>query len=402
MKLLQINTTCNKGSTGRIAESIAYLARENNWETYLIHGSRYVAKSKMITLQSVTSFQEKLHALYSILFDSHGLGSTLETRKIIKKIDIIKPDIIHLHNIHGYYINYKILFEYLEQLNIPIVWTLHDCWSITGHCYHFDSIGCEKWKVLCHNCPLLREYPKSLFIDRSSRNYLLKKRLFSSIKNITIVSVSHWIDNLIGESFLNLHKHTVINNGVDLNIFKPTDSNLRSKLGLEKEFVILGVANKWSKNKGLNEFILLSKNENYKIILVGVSPDIKKILPRNIIAVEHTNGQKELATYYSIADVMVNPTYNDTFPTVNLESLACGTPVITYRTGGSPESISEDSGIIVDRGNYNELVQAIEYIRTKGKIFYAKACRQRAEKYYNQNERFQDYINLYKELVKEK
>lgn len=399
MILLQINAALNKGSTGRIAEQIASLARSREWDTYIIHGARYVNSSDMHTLQTVTPLGEKLHAVESMIFDTHGLGSTRATRKVIREIECIRPDIIHLHNIHGYYLNYKVLFEYLRSVDIPVVWTLHDCWTMTGHCAHFDAIGCERWKTECYACPLKKDYPKSLFLDRSKRNYYLKKQLFTAPKNVTIVPVSQWLGGIVKDSYLGCYPCKVISNGVDIQLFKPCESNLRTQLNIGDKTVLLGVATAWKDDKGLQEFIRLSENPNYQVVMVGVPEEIKRILPQSIIAINRTNNQQELAAYYSMADMLVNPTYADTFPTVNLEALACGTPIVTYRTGGSPESVTEETGLVVDKGDFDALMKAIEEVRVKGKAHYSFACRQRAVALYNKDDRYEDYIKLYDSLL---
>ena len=400
-KLLQINAALNKGSTGRIAEQIASLVRARGWETDMVHGARYVNKSEMKTLQSVTQLGERLHALKSMLFDAHGLGSSRATHRIIREIKRIKPDIIHLHNIHGYYLNYKVLFEYLQTIDIPIVWTLHDCWTMTGHCSHFDAIGCERWKTGCYLCPLKDDYPRSLLLDCSKRNYNLKKQMFTSIENMTIVPVSQWLSRVVKNSFLSNYSCRVINNGVDVRLFSPCDNTRRIQLGIGDKWVLLGVATAWKDDKVLQEFIKLSENPNYQVVLVGVSNEIKHILPQSIIAINRTNNQQELAEYYSMADLFVNPTYNDSFPTVNLEALSCGTPIVTYRTGGSPEAVTGDVGIVVNKGDYKALLSAIDEVISKGKSHYSEACRKRAVALYNKDDRFADYIKLYDSLLKQ-
>lgn len=400
-KLLQINASLNKGSTGRIAEQIASLARSRGWDTYMIHGARYVNRSDMHTLQTVTPLGEKLHAVKSMLFDAHGLSSTRATRKVIREIERIRPDIIHLHNIHGYYINYKVLFEYLRTINIPVVWTLHDCWTMTGHCAWFDSIDCERWKTGCYACPLKGEYPKTILLDRSKRNYMLKKELFASLNDMTIVPVSQWLKDIVQESILSGYPCRVINNGIDMSVFSPLQSNLRSALNIDDKMVLLGVASIWEERKGLQDFIKLAGqlDDTYRIILIGVSDSQRDNLPNNIIGVTRTDSQKELAEHYSMADVFVNPTYSDNFPTTNLEALACGTPIVTYRTGGSPEAVTEETGLVVDKGDFASLVAAIKEVRAKGKAHYSSACRQRAVALYNKDDRYEDYIKLYESLL---
>ena len=398
--LLQINSALNRGSTGRIAEQIGMLAKEQGWNVYIAHGARYTNRSSLNTIQVVTKTEEKLHAIKSLLFDSHGLGSKDATTKLVEKIKEINPDIIHLHNIHGYYLNYKVLFEYLATIDTPIVWTLHDCWTMTGHCAHFDAAGCEKWKSGCFDCPLKGEYPKSILFDRSARNYAIKKKLFGSLKNATIVPVSNWLGGIVKESYLGNYTINVINNGVDIDIFRPQEgTELRKKLDIGNRTVLLGVATAWHNEKGLMEFVRLSEDPKYQVVMVGVPQNIRKNLPKEIIAIERTNNQQELAEYYSMADALVNPTYNDSFPTVNLEAMACGTPVATFRTGGSPESVTPETGIVVDKGNIDDLVKAIETICSKGKEYYAAACRERAVSLYNKDDRFNEYIELYNTLL---
>lgn len=396
--LLQINATCNWGSTGRIAEQIAILAEEHGWDCYIAHGARYVRKSSIKTIPIGSIMGNTVHALISLLFGRHGLSSTSATKEFIKTVYLIKPDIIHLHNIHGYYINYKILFEYLKESKIPVVWTLHDCWSMTGQCTHYESVGCNKWQTSCEHCPLLGASYKTL-VDRSRKNWTLKKSLFSSVENLTIVPVSYWLEDVVKKSFLQNSRTIVIHNGIDIGIFKPLKvSRIDLRLDSDRP-VVLGVSSEWGEKKGLNDFIELSKNSEFQVVLIGVTEKQKAKLPRTITAIERTHNQEELVKYYSTADVFVNPTYEDSLPTVNIEALACGTPVVTYRTGGSPEILDENTGIIVEKGDVEGLIKAIETIRENGKTAYSQACRDRAVRHFNKDNIFEDYINLYNSLI---
>jgi len=397
--LLQINTTLNSGSTGRIAEQISLMAENKGWNCYIAHGARYVNSSQIKSIQIGTKFGNIIHAIMGEYFGMHGFGSTLATYRFIRKVKKIRPDIIHLHNLHGYYLNISVLFKYLAKANIPVVWTLHDCWSFTGHCTHFESHGCYKWKTECGHCPLLMLQYKSRLIDRSKRNFLIKKNLYSQIKNMTIVPVSNWLGNLVNDSILNKHNIKVIHNGIDLDLFKPTESNIRERLEIqENKKMILGVVA--SGFKGKKEFIALSKDTSYQIVLVGIRKDWMDDVPDNIICIPRTNSQKELAEYYSAADVFVNPTEDDTFPTTNIESIACGTPVVTYNAGGSPEILDKYTGIVVNRDDICALHRAIDSILANGKQYYLNACRNRAVQNYNKNERFRDYLDLYSELLR--
>lgn len=399
--LLQINETVCCGSTGRISSQIGDLALSLGWKSIIVYGrEKRECSSQLIKVGSKTSIL--WHVLQTRLFDRHGLESTYATKRLINRIDALKPDIIHLHNIHGYYLNYEVLFRHLASVNTPVVWTLHDCWPLTGHCSFFEGIGCEKWKTGCGRCPYLRDYPRSLFVDRSKKNYVQKRNAFTLPKNVTIVPVSQWLGDLVSKSFLNKYPVRVIHNGADLDMFKPQSTNIRKKYRINPErIIVLGVASVWHARKGLNDFVKLANNERYQIILVGVSKEIRKLLPHNIIAINKTNSQQELAELYSGADIFANPTYDDNFPTTNIEALACGTPVITYNAGGSPEAVDAETGIIVEKGNIQGLEDAINILSGKDRDVMRNACRKRAEQFYNKNDRFQDYINLYEELLHE-
>lgn len=404
MKLLQINVSANLGSTGRIAEGIGHTAMGNSWESYIAYGRR-ANKSESRLIRIGNSFDIKVHGLLTRVFDNHSLSfsSLNATKEFIKEIDKIKPDIIHLHNLHGYYLNIEVLFNYLATKDTPIVWTLHDCWSFTGHCSHFESVGCYKWKTHCRKCPLTRSYPASLLFDRSKDNFDDKKRLFNSVKNLTIIPVSNWLHNHLNESFLSEHTIKTIYNGVDLDIFRPDErlTNIKQKYNLNNKFVLLGVSSIWNKSKGLNDFIELSNiiDSNTVIILVGLQKEQIGNLPDNIVGIERTESQKELAELYAMSDLFVNPTYGDTFPTTNLEALACGTPVVTYKTGGSPEAITCETGFIVEKGNLKGVLKAKDVVRQKGKNHYTPLCRQRAEEYFNKDDRYQEYLELYEKIL---
>ncbi len=399
-KLLIINVSVNSGSTGRIAEEIGQTAMANGYQTYFAYG-RTANNSKNKLIKIGNDLNVKIHGIESMLFDNHGFASRIATKRFIREIERIKPDIINIHNIHGYYINVKILFEYLSKINIPIVWTFHDCWPFTGHCSYFDRYNCTKWMTGCYSCPNKKGYPTSLILDRSKRNYNKKKNLFLKIQNLTIVPPSHWLANITKQSFFKDKNINTIHNGTNLETFNIVNSNFRGKLQIENKKVVLGVASIWDKRKGLDDFIKLNDllTDDYKIILVGLNKKQKESLPANIIGIERTESVHELAELYSMADVFVNPTYSDNFPTTNIESLACGTPVITYKTGGSPEAIDEKTGIVVEQGNIDKLKEAIETV-AKDKTKYTENCRDRAVKLFNKQDRFNDYIDLFNSLIK--
>lgn len=399
MRLLQINISVNHGSTSRIAEQIGLSALRNGWSSYIAYG-RIANPSKSNIVRIGNKLDMWYHALLSLLFDKHGLGSRMATRRLVKQINEIQPDIIHLHNIHGYYLNYKILFKYLAESKIPVVWTLHDCWSFTGHCAHFVNVDCMKWKTQCIQCPLKHKYPKSL-VDNSTRNFKLKKSLLSNLQEqLTIVPVSNWLHGYVKDSFLQRSNIVTIHNGIDVTTFKQLEvigSNGPTK-------TVLGVASVWTKAKGLDDFILLREMLpiDVEIKLVGLTKEQIASLPAGVIGIERTRCVEDLVKLYSGSEVFVNPTYADTFPTVNLEALACGTPVITYRTGGSPEAVTPETGIVVEQGNLEALKDAIMTVLRNGKEHYSKACRQRAEEHFDKNKCFQQYIDLYNEILSNK
>ena len=404
--LLQINSAVNFSSTGKIVEQLSSVARKDGWRTYIAHGARYVKATELEDLHTESILEETLHGIMSKLFDAHGLGSVLSTRRLVSEIKKINPDVIHLHNIHGYFINYPILFKYLGEVDIPIVWTFHDCWPVTGHCAYFDLANCEKWKTGCYHCGLRRQYPASI-IDRCERNYQRKRKYFNLPKNMTIVPVSQWEECIVKESFLKKYNTQVVYSGIDINEFKPTESTLRKDMSLEDKFVILGVASGWGNEGRLKGFLELRKrlSEKYAIILVGLNREQIETMPYGILGIERTNNIKELAALYTMADVFINPTMQDSFGLTSVEALACGTPGITYRSGGSPETQSELTGIVVERGNIDQLVDAvlkIEKVLENGShtgIYGKEICRQRAVVYFNKYERYNDYIKLYNSLI---
>lgn len=375
------------------------------WESYVAYGrQRILTPSSSETIRIGSDIGVRVHGLISRVLDRQGLASKEATKRFIRKVETIRPDIIHLHNIHGYYLNYKILFEYLQKTTIPIVWTLHDCWSFTGHCSHFDLIKCERWKTGCYACPQLDVYPKSLFRDNSLWNYKLKKALFSALGDrLTLVPVSDWLADLLQQSFFAGTKIQTIHNGIDIETFRPRSvAGVVKKYGLQNRHIIIGVASPWSNRKGLTDFIRLRAclpEEQYAIVLVGLSRKQRQALPAGITGIERTQNVEELARLYGAADVFVNPSYEDNYPTVNLEAMACGTPVIAYRTGGSPEAVTPATGLVVDQGDVKQLAEAIQVIMMAGKQTYSAACRRRAEEHFDMRKCFREYINIYNSLL---
>lgn len=391
--LLQINVSANWGSTGKIAESIGLASIRHEWKSYIAYG-RYCNPSQSHLIKIGTKSDTYLHYVHQRIFDDEGLCSKNATRQLIKTIKDLGPDIVQLHNIHDHYLNYRLLFEYLNRTDIKVVWTFHDCWAFTGHCFHFVTKKCKRWKTQCYGCPLQHEYPKTL-LDHSDENFSLKKNLFTKNKNLTIVACSEWMAHFVRESFLQDKPLYVIHNGVDLDIFKAKPNEK-----VQKIFKVLAVSNVWNKDKGIDDILTLRNllPEDYTMTIVGLNEKQLKKLPLGIKGIQRTQNVQELVKLYSEADVLINPTYADTFPTVNLEALACGTPVITYRTGGSPEAIDERTGVVVEQGDVNGLVEAI--YRMKEDPLYSADCRKRAEECFDKDKCFEKYVELYEKLLK--
>lgn len=400
MRILQINTVANSGSTGRVTEDIGKVLIEQGHESYIAYGRRAnPSQSELIKIGNKADIYA--HGMVSLLLDRHGFASRKATIELIRKIESIKPDAIGLHNIHGYYLNIDVLFQYLSKSRIPVIWTLFDCWSFTGHCTYFDKIECDKWKTGCYQCGLKHTYPSSLLADNSRKNYEDKKRLFSGAGDTHLVVPSNWLNGLVSNSYLsNLPVHTIYS-GIDMDVFKPRKTDIRKKYDIQGEKVVLGCANIWNARKGLPDFISLRNqiDKKYNIVLIGLSKKQIKQLPEGIKGIERTESTEELAALYSIADVFVNPTLADNFPITNLEALACGTPVITYDTGGSPECIDDNTGLVVKKIHKDKLGEAVQSILQGDRELFRTRCVSRARSLYDKQDRYNDYINLYKSVI---
>lgn len=400
MKVLQINTVCGSGSVGRITVDIVHALEAEGSKGRIAFGRRS-APADVDTFKFGSNLDMGIHVLHTFFKGEHGFASEKQTKGLIEKIKEYDPDIIHLHNIHGFYLDTEQLFWYLKQAGKPVVWTLHDCWSFTGHCAHFDYAGCMKWKTGCENCPQYKSvYPYALFKDNSARNYRRKKKAFTGVPRLTVVTPSRWLAGYAKESYLGEYPVEVIPNGIDLTKFCPTDKGLRERLGFQGKFILLGVASMWEERKGYAYFEQLADrlSDSFQIVLIGLSKRKLKTLHPKIHGVMRTNSMEELAEYYSMADVYVNATLEDTFPTTNLEALACGTPVITFATGGSVESVDETCGKIVPKGDTDALEAAVRQLCEEPDK--KEACLLKAS-HYDKNDRFQDYLKLYHKLLEE-
>ena len=401
MKVLIVNAYSGHGSTGRIVESIADIIESHGDQAYIAYGYYKSKHKNTIKLKAGGRY----HALYEIMkcriTGYFGYTSSASTYRLIHWIKKNKPDIINLHNIHGGYVHISLLAKYLQKAGIPIVWTLHDCWTFTGHCTHFQLVKCDRWKTECFDCPnraLKKNYPISYFFDRSKEQYRWKKADFSAIPNVTMVTPSCWLEGQVKQSFFKQSKFLTIHNGIDLDVFRPTDSICKARLGCEGKKMVLAVAAGWGNRKGLDYVYELSKRlprDEYQVVIVGLKDKQMDSVPEGVIGIKRTNSTKELAQLYSAADVMVNPTLEDTYPTVNLEAIACGTPVVTFRTGGSPESITAETGAVVDQHDMDSLVrETITWAHRNVKDI----CRQYALDNFSAANCFDAYYDLFVKL----
>ncbi len=399
MRILQINSVANSGSTGRIAEEIGNVLLEHGHDSYIAYGrGNATSSSKLIKIGS--NKEVYVHGAYTLLTDKHGFASKSATQKFIQEVERIKPDLIALHNLHGYYIHLPTIFDFINENNIPVVWTLFDCWAFTGHCSYFDDIDCVKWKSHCNTCPKHKNYPSS-WLDNSFSNFEEKRKIFTSARNMEIIAHSQWLGGLVKKSFLKEYKVHVTPSAINLDLFTPTDSDLKLRYNIGEKKVVLGCASTWSNRKGYHDFISLSKklSEEYQIVMIGLNAKEIKTLPNYIIGLQRTESIEELAQWYTLAYVFVNPTSQDNFPTTNLEALACGTPVITYNTGGSPEAIDEQTGFVVDKWDLVGIVDSIEKLKVLNYEDISTACRARAERLFNKKTRYLDYLSVFEEMV---
>jgi glycosyltransferase involved in cell wall biosynthesis len=395
VKVFQINVDWDSGGPGSIAKGISDAIIAEGGESYIAYG-RGKMDSNVHSYKIGSELSEYIDVFEARLFDNAAFGTKKGTIELVNVIKTVNPDIVQLHTLLGYYINIEVLFDFLRKTSIPTIWTIHDCWAFTGHCINFERINCKKWIDGCNHCPYKKEYPKSVLLDRSAQNYAKKKALFFDMKNLTLVSPSLWLAELIKQSFLKYIPLQVIQNGIDLKEYKPTKSNLRNRYHLENKKVLLAVAFMWNQMKGdeLLEKIANQLDDSYRIVMIGN----KRFIPRDkkIISIPPTSNKDDLRKWYSAADIFINPTLGDNFPTVNIEALACGTPVVTNDTGGSPEIAGNECGKIVYTKSADEFVQKIEDCLDQ-KIASEK-CLARAEQF-NADCIYDHYVDLYHSVL---
>lgn len=400
MNIIQINATAGIGSTGKIMIDLdGIINSDNNGFMICAYQNNNLSNNLFSFNNKNSNYVLKKNILISRITGIMGHRHTKETYEAIKWLDEKQPDIVHLHNIHGDWIDYRVLFKYLKEKNIPVIWTLHDCWAFTGRCSHFELCGCEKWKSGCFKCTNKHVYPITYFFDHSSRLWNEKKNIFTGLEKMTIVTPSMWLKEYVENSFLSKYPVVVINNGIDTDIYKPVTSKSKYYDGIQDKKIILAVASSWSTFKGLDDIMILNNLINhdlYQIVIVGLNDKQMEMCPDNIVGVSRTNSQEELVELYSGADVFINLTYQDNYPTTNLEAISCGTNVITYNTGGSPESIPNKE-YIVNQGDvqkvYELIVQICQSPKEKQKL------REYAINHFDKNIKFNDYIKLYKKIL---
>lgn len=397
MKIYQINVVCGSGSTGRITVDLSKAIKYAGGQCRIAYG-RGTAPSDINAFKISGKIDLYGHVIMTRITDRQGLYSKKATKRLIKDIRKYNPDIIHLHNIHGYYLNYEMLFEFLDQYNKSVVWTLHDCWAFTGHCAHFDYVGCDKWKEGCEDCPQIRNYPASYCVDNSRKNYMLKKKMFTNSRKMTIVTVSKWLNSVTKQSFLQMFPIETIYNGIDLDVFRPVESEIRKKYNLENIKIILGVASIWDKRKGLYTFVELSKHltKDMKIVLIGLTAKQCKSIPENILCFEKTHNIQELVEWYSTADIYVNASVEETMGLTTVEAMACGTPVVVMNATAVPEVITESSGVIVEPGDMDALVTATKALEKD--VTVSKCCITRAAEF-AKSKKYEEYIKIYNKLL---
>ena len=400
-KLVQVNTVCN-GSTGKIMLAIQKKAEEEGYEVYNFFGRGNSLNEKCIRIDS--KFEILWHVCMARLFNLQGHSSIFATYRMIKKIKKINPDVIHLHNIHGYYINYKMLLNFIHKQNIPVVWTLHDCWAFTGHCTHYTINDCNKWKTICSKCKYKKLYPKAYFFgNRTKKEYLTKKKLINKLNNLTLTVPSEWLKKQVKMSFLKNKQIEIVHNCINTDIFKSTlDLKIKERYKIPENLkIILGVAPAWSESKGMNYFIELSKIIDEKkeiIVMVGLTEKQIQELPKNIVGIKRTENIEELVKLYSVADVFFNPSMQETFSMVTLEAMACGTPCVVLNSTATPELISDETGEIIDDYDINKIYNKIEEIIDKD--IKAEVCEKHAKKYDIEN--YIQYLNIYEKLLNDR
>ena len=395
MKVLQLNSICGNGSTGKIVTDLHDVLIEKGNECKIAYG---LGSASRVDLDDTFYFGSKIdyyiHNLASRFTDRAGFYSRIQTKKLVEFIDSYNPDLIHIHNIHGFFLNIELLFNALKSGKRKVVWTLHDCWPFTGHCAHYSDNNCYKWRTQCFDCQAKNRYPKSYFFSQAKRNFEDKRRIFLGVADLEITTPSKWLKNQVEESFLGHYPVTVVNNGIDLNVFKYKSNDFKEKYGLASKKIILGVSSAWIPQKGFSDFVKLSRmlSDDYVIVIVGMEPN--KELPPNIIVFPTIYDQTKLVEVYSAADVYVSFSVEETFGIPTIEAIACGTPVVTYDKTALPEPVNDKCGIVVKAGDVESVYMAIKKCTELNRVVVSKEAER-----YDRAKKYDEFIEIYQRMI---
>ena len=403
-KLLQINPVLRTStSTGRIMQEIGDLAMANGWESYVAYsrGRDGIRPCTSHLLPVGNKASVAWHGLMTRLFDRHGLSSAHATQTFLRQVDALQPDVIHIHNLHGYFLHYPLLFRYLSSHNIPVIWTVHDCWLYTGHCYHYSFAGCQRWQSGCGDCPQRRDFPASWLVDRSRRNYIDKENAFTSLPKglLTLVPVSEWMAGEMNRSFLSGCDIRVIHNGIDTDFFHPAESDFRKKHNLEEKYVILAPANKWflDVNRETFDYFASHLTDDMRMVFIGNGVDESRLTDK-MINLGFVSSRAEIRAIYAACDVMANCTREESLSLLNVEVQACGTPVVTYSNTGVKETVDGKCGFAVENGNPEEMWKHVYRILIKGKAHFSADCIDWVKQEFDKEDNYNKYIMLYKSI----
>lgn len=402
MRVIQINTVYEYSSTGRTTAELHEYMSTKEIESYVFCCNKSLPEKKVFMIGNKCDY--KIHSFLSHLLGLQGFFSIFSTKRLVQHLMKISPDVVHLRVLHSNFINLPLLLKYLAKNNIATVITLHDCWFFTGHCCHFMGSNCYKWKEKCGNCPEIKTWNSSWLLDNTRHLLEQKKRLFGNIKNLTVVGVSDWVKDFIPYSILKGARNIIrIYNWVDVNKFKPSNTGeLRRYLHIEDRFVVLGIAQKWTSAKGLNDILIVARqNSDMQFVLVG-NLDSNIQLPDNVISVGVLSDVKKIIEYYSMADAFFNPSIRETFGKVTVEALSCGTPVVVYNATASPELVEEGCGYVVNANDTTAVSLKLKEIKAYGKSYYSKACRDFVVNNFSKDIIIQQYIDLYERLQSSK
>lgn len=404
MKILQINSVYEERSTGRTCKEVEKAVIANGGQCITAYG--FGPKRDTPNAYKIgTPFEYYLHGVLGRLTGLNGYFSVFATIRLVHFIKKYDPDVIHLRNLHGFYINLPILFSYLKKSNKPVIQNVHDCWIFTGKCTHYTVNNCYKWKTECDShCPkcVVHQYPKSLIFDFSRKMFRDKKKWLTSLPNLTIVGVSNWTTEQAAESFLGEHRVMRIYNWIDLNTFKPREENVLSDYGLNPElFTVVCAGVSWS---GTSKYEQLKKliemcDANVQFLIIGEC--LERIDSKNVAYAGYVSGTDNLAKLYASCDVYVHFSLEDTFGKVIAEALACGTPAIVYDSTSCPEIICASTGRVVQPNDIQAVYNAIGEIKAAGKKAMAKECRDRVEKNFAYQKNVKELITLYEEVCNE-